>query len=379
MNKEVVPGFGRKRPQINKPVSLLHLDKDNPRLPKEAQGKAESELLKVLYKEFNLDELAESMAQNGYFDEEPLVAIPSEIPEDYAEESEKLRTFANDDHTELTVVEGNRRLATAKLLLSKELREDLSIKSWPEITELVANDLKILPVIVYAKRAEIVPYLGVRHIVGIRKWDSYAKARYIANMIEGGLTPKEVEAQVGDQQSSVTKSYVCYKLLEQLEDEFETDTRNAKKDFSLLILAIGQGNIKRFLGLPKKLSQANLGSPVPEQNVGNLRDLVSWIFGDGEKKPVIEESRDITNLLSHVVVSSDAVRYLTLSRDLQGAYDRTDGEERMVVRYLSQANSKLEAALGVAHRHQTPEVVSEIEKCEQTVKQLVKAVKEKND
>lgn len=52
-----LPGLGRKRPQVNKDVSLLHLDSHNPRLPEEAQGKSEEELMKILYREFFLDEL----------------------------------------------------------------------------------------------------------------------------------------------------------------------------------------------------------------------------------------------------------------------------------------------------------------------------------
>ena len=62
------------------PVSRLFLDPENPRLPEEAQGKSESELMEVLLDQFNLEELADSMAENGYFDEEPLVGIPQKPP-----------------------------------------------------------------------------------------------------------------------------------------------------------------------------------------------------------------------------------------------------------------------------------------------------------
>ena len=375
-------GYGRKRPQVNKPVSLLHLDSQNPRLPEEAQGKSEEELLNVLYKEFFLDELADSMAENGYFDEEPLVAVPNKLPSDLGDgdpNSKKFRDFIDRDSTELVVVEGNRRLATAKLLLDPELRGKLRIKHWPSLSEQVADDLAILPVIVYLRRSEIIPYLGVRHIVGIQKWDSYAKARYVVQLVEGGLSIKDVKAQFGDKRDSVTPSYVGYKLLEQVEDEFAFDTRQAKRDFSLLLLAMGQGNIKRFLGLPRKLSAANLNEPVATENLENLKVLVTWIFGDGKKERVITDSRQITSRLSHIVTSSEATSYLERTRDLEGAYERTDGEEKMLLRYLNTANLKLEGALGVAHRHKTSEVISEAEKCEQTVKALLKIVRSTDD
>lgn len=103
------------------------------------------------------------------------------------------------------------------------------------------------------------------------------------------------------------------------------------------------------------------------------------MFGDGKKAPVISESRDITNYLSHIVASPEAVGYLESTRDLPGAFDLSDGEEQMLLRYLRLANSRLEKALSVAHRHRIPDVVLEVEKCEQTVKTLLKVVRGTND
>ena len=383
MTDERFSGYGRKRPQVNKPVSLLHLDSQNPRLPEEAQGKSEEELLSVLYKEFFLDELADSMVENGYFDEEPLVAVPPKLPsnlEHIDPNSDEFRRYISSDSTELMVVEGNRRLATVKLLLNLGLREKLKIKHWPSLSKEVTKDLELLPVIVYPMRSEVVPYLGIRHIVGIQKWDSYAKARYIVQLVENGLSVEEAREQIGDKRGSVTqRNYVGYKLLEQVENEFEFDTRRAKRDFSLLLLAIGQGNIKRFLGLPRRLSEVNPDEPVTTDKLGNLKSLVSWVFGDGKRGPVIYESRDITNYLSHIVANPEAIKYLENTRDLMGAYDLSDGEETMLLKYLGVANSKLEKALGVAHRHRIPEVVLEIEKCEQTVKTLLKIARGTDD
>jgi hypothetical protein len=128
--------------------------------------------------------------------------------------------------------------------------------------------------------------------------------------------------------------------------------------------------------LPKKLKDTNSEQPVPQDKLSNLNDLISWVFGDSKYLPVIKESRDITNYLSNVVASSEAVNYLRHRRDLIGAYDRTDGEEKMLLKYLNAANSKLETALGIAHRHRTFEVIAQAERCEQTAKTLLKTVTE---
>ena len=75
-------------------VDRLFLDSQNPRLPEDAYGKDEEGLLRILYNQFYIDELAESMSRNGYFDEEPLVAVPIGTPDDlqnYDSETESER------------------------------------------------------------------------------------------------------------------------------------------------------------------------------------------------------------------------------------------------------------------------------------------------
>jgi hypothetical protein len=48
----------------------------------------------------------------------------------------------------------------------------------------------------------------------------------------------------------------------------------------------------------------------------------------------------------------------------------------MLHKLLRIANTKLEKALGVAHRHKTPDVVGEAEKCYETAGRVVKSVKD---
>lgn len=369
----------RKHPQIEISVDRLYLDPDNPRLPEDAQGKSESEMMKYLYRGFNLDELVNSMSQNGYFQEEPLVVIPQKLSKKLKREdvcSKKFVDYINDEKTKITVVEGNRRLASAKFITSQEIRNSLNIKHWKDPSTQIIESLKYLPAIVYRDRSEIIPYLGVRHIVGIQKWGSYAKARYIAKLIDEGKKLQEVEAQVGDSQGSIRKNYISYKLLQQARDEFDYDTKAAEEDFSLLILAIGQGKIKRYLGLPKRIKDTDIESPTPNENVDNLKNLMSWLFGDERYDPVLKESRDITSYLSHVVESPEALKHLERNRDLSAAYDLSDGEEQMVLRYLANANDKLQTILGLIHRHKTEDVIDEVEKCSEITKQLLKTVKE---
>jgi hypothetical protein len=385
MRHAKIAGFGRKRPQLNIAVEKLHLDSKNPRLPEEWQTKDEKQLVRILYEHFKLDELAESMARNGYFDEEPLIATPRDLPDDLKQPSndkakgDKYEAFIKADTTSFTVVEGNRRLATVKLLLDAQLRSEIKVaRDFPQVKPEVVDDLGILPVIVYPHRAEVIPYLGVRHIIGVEKWDSYAKARYLAKMIESGSSVKQVQSQIGDVHNAVLKSYACYRLLEQAKNDLDYNTKSAKNDFSLLMVALNQKNIKQFLGLPTRLAQINFESPVSDDKLESLHDLLVYIFGDGERQPAITDSRQIPKL-GRILANQEAALHLKRSNSLFEAYDRTGGEEEMVNNYLFEANRKMEMALGVVHRHRTPEVIEGARKCADTASALLEVVSNHDD
>ena len=219
--------MAKKTPKVTKlgqsrldvPVEKLLLDPENPRLRQETQGKGQNELLKVLYREFNLVELADSLSQNGYFAEEPLVVVPKDLHRGLKNPTtEKLKgefdKFIHQKTTEFYVVEGNRRLATCKLLVDSEARSSLKIKSFGvELSSEVSESIKELPVIVYPSRDAMLIYLGVRHTVGVEKWDSYAKARYIKSMVKSGLDLDEIQAKIGDRRNAAKLSYICFEIL----------------------------------------------------------------------------------------------------------------------------------------------------------------------
>lgn len=340
-------GKGRKRPLLDIEYSRLFLDTKNPRLPENIQGKKENDLLLFIKKGYYLEELAQSMASNGYLDEEPLVAIPINLDNKFLSLSEEdlrankeYQDFIENPTTQFTVVEGNRRLSTVKLLLSGGLS---SFKLTPEI----AADLKILPVIIYPKRDDVLAYLGVRHINPVRKWDAYAKARYIAELTEKyGLNIDDVQKRIGDTSNSARKTYICYKLIKLMESEFDYDSKNAKDRFSFLILATGQSAIKRYIGLPENWNEVtNFDNIIEIGNRVKLKNLFNWIYGDGDNLPIIKESRDITNKISPILRNANATTYLEEVKDIEGAYDRSDGDSELLTKYFRLIYTKLNSAL----------------------------------
>ncbi len=392
MAEEVSGMSVKRRPLISVDSNRLHLDEENPRLPKDSQGKTEDETLKILLDDFGLNELAESLARNGYFDEEPLVVVPLELPKEFRGKKHrelksdvKFLEYINRKDVHFKVIEGNRRLATVKLLLDNEKRKKLNVNNWPQITKEVIADLSILPVIVYSRREDVIPYLGVRHIIGIKKWEPYAKATYIVSLHDDfDMDLEQIRERVGDSSKGTIRSYISYRLVETAEDN-GINTEKAKEYFSYLLLAIPSPWVRDYIGLSEDASKLNEKTKIPQDKIANLKNFFSFIFGEGtEVLPVIKESRDISNKLIPVLGNKASTKSLLLNRDLDGAFIMSGGEERALLKYLSNAQSNLQNAVGIAYRHKTKEVKSAIKDCVGIIEKLKKDVgyaagKDEND
>jgi len=311
---------GRKRPQIDISLANIELDNKNPRLAEEHQRGTQFDILKVLYEEFDLDEIAYSMAENGYFDEEPIVVVPHNFPKNFKwdQDVESLETslkqlVASDKNVKFIVIEGNRRMASAKLLSDKALRDRLKIKDddFPKIKDKnIAADLTIIPAIVYKDKKDISPYLGVRHITGVLKWEAYAKARYIASRIKDELhkgksiesSIQEVQRKVADRSDLIKKQYMAYKLFEQARDDISFDVDTIMNRFSLITVALNYPSIRDFIGVVS-YKEVKFNKPlVPKNKLEKLDTLFTWIFGKGkDKPPILTDSRKIQGRLSYIL------------------------------------------------------------------------------
>src|SRR5271168_4658248 len=193
-------------------VSSLRFDTANPRLAEFGidDGTAQSDLLKKLWTEMAVEEVAGSITHNGFFEHEPLFV--EEMPGG---------TFV--------VLEGNRRLAAVKLLLDAALRERLKATDLPKITAERAKELQTLPVIV-TTRKKAWQYLGFKHVNGPATWGSYAKAQYIARVHNDyGVPLDQIAAQIGDYNWLVQRMYRGLMIVEQAEQSKVFDRADIAK------------------------------------------------------------------------------------------------------------------------------------------------------
>ncbi|EQD40215.1 Uknown, partial [mine drainage metagenome] len=220
-------------------VTELLLDEQNYRYAEEPSDKRQQALLALLLEEHQLEVVGESLAENGYFEQEPLVTV--EGPE----------------AGKFTVVEGNRRLAALRLLTDADARSHLSPSqrtTWDRLSaEAVHRGIAFtdVPTVRYPDRAPVQSFLGNRHIAGIKKWDALSKARFLSELIDrrGGPTDFAVVAnEIGSERDTVRDTYLAFRAYLQARDAFKIDTRGISKAFSVFFRTFQYAAIRGFVG-----------------------------------------------------------------------------------------------------------------------------------
>ena len=355
-----------RRPIAEWRVNKLLLDSENPRLPPSQRVPSQRELLTLIVKTYSVAELMDSFVVNGYFDEEPLVGVP--VPR---------------DDTKLIIVEGNRRLAALKLLLKPELAgrlvdpasgRPLRIKV-PPLSESRRRELRRVPVRVYEEgRSAVLAYLGYRHITGVKHWDSYAKARYVSQLVEDGNDLESIQLKIGDRHETAPRLLRAYLVWQQAEEFAIIPTRNGHSPpFSYLFTALTFRPMLSFLGLVAQ------GKPqrVRKEKIPQLREVTTFLYGNQSegKKAAIDDSREI-QWLAKAVSSSSALEKLRAGHKARDAVESIPAVEARMEKLMRQASERLMQATELASRSRADDAIRQLAKnCLEASQQLVEAVK----
>ena len=205
-------------PVTSHALSELHFDLSNPRYgPRPRKFKSEAEVVNEIANEVGLEDLLSSMAVNGFFPSEPLIGI-------------------RESKTSIKIHEGNRRLAAALILVGDARAAGQKNRQNYYEGRRVAHGrepIEPVPVMVFeGKNAlrELLPHLGVKHIVGALVWDAYAKAYWVAKVIEEGeLSLEDVIQMIGDDQRLSERMLSSYYLIEQLVEAGRFDPADSMK------------------------------------------------------------------------------------------------------------------------------------------------------
>lgn len=338
------------------PVESLRFDLKNPRFVDfAAQG--QSEIVRFLYDEADLNELIQSISASGFISYEPLLVM------------------SEGEH--LTVLEGNRRLGAVLLLRSPELRGELRI-TVPPLAPKRERTLDQLLVHEVADRAEARAFIGFKHINGPHKWDSLAKAKYAAEWLNDGGDIQEIARTLGDTHNTVRRLVFGWLVLKQAEDNgFDREQRTARRfAFSHLYTALARPGFRSQIGLSEDPSDTPLTSnPVSPDHLGQLRELMGWLYGNrkADQPALVQSQNPDLNRLNDVLQHGEARRYLLAKRDLAAAYEVIAPRDRRFADSLIEAVQHAKDALSLVTEYdRDPALLDNARVLDRTAKRLVK-------
>lgn len=290
---------------MNVKVNDLLLDPENPRLPEDLRGAPQSALFNYLYDNAVLDELADSMLDNGFFEHEPLIVLKP------------------DPNGQRIVVEGNRRLAALMLIHGLPAVEERKLLTEP--TELQLERLREVPVYEVSSRDDVRRFLGYRHISGLKPWRPEAKARYIAEEVElanshGDENPfLFVARRVGSNSQGIRNSYMAISILRHAREECGIDTLHVLNErFGVWLRSMNSPQIRSYIGLGDPRTYQEVRQALGELNCERLREVVGDLTPQKNRKAVLADSRNVTTY-GLVIQNSEARRVLRQFDDLSVA------------------------------------------------------------
>ena len=286
-------------------VADLHIDVNNPRVPEE-DFSSETEAIKYLVDNADVNELVQSIGRSGWLDFEPLIVLE---PGNF-------------------VIEGNRRLAALRLIADEGLRTEVRFRL-PADVEGVELPQRVR-VIFVESRADARDFIGFKHINGAFKWDSFAKAKYAAEWLAEDTTVsvKNVSERLGDSHNTVLRLVNGYRVLRQAERlGFSTRDTTAPRGFSFshLYTALPSPAVRQFLGITAGGTDLLSDHPVPESHQQSLLQYLTWLYGQlGQGKHVIQSQNPDLGRLTRVLSNKAALGMLQSTNSLPEAFDMVE-------------------------------------------------------
>lgn len=324
-------------PPVKVPVEQLLLDPENPRLASVTLDlkQSQDELIKILWKEMDVKEIALSIAANGFFEEELLFVIPVDP------------NVKSGPNAIFTVVEGNRRFTAVKVLLEEKLRRELNVTDLPIISEKMRKNISELPVSIYDTKKELWEYFGLRHINGAKPWDAFSKAKYVADVFEIYKIPIEkIAKKIGDENSLIKKLYRGYTILRQAENNgFNKDDRIRNRFyFSHLYTATDQIEFQKFLSVEPEKSLKK--DPVPIKKIPELKELMLWLYGNKSSNvpPLVQSQNPDLRKLREAISKPASLAALRANLSLDRAFEISLGDSRRFREYITRAKDELQQA-----------------------------------
>ncbi len=350
-------------------VGALHLDPENPRLPERLKNSSEREVLNWMLSDATLIDLMASIAENGFFSGEPILIV--------------------EENGRKIVVEGNRRLASVKLLANPSLATE-SPRAIRAIAETaIAKDNIPTEIWVYKcnDRNEAQNYLGFRHVSGVKQWPLISKARYVTNLFEQKNrfdyeVYKEIAKEIGSKGAYVRKLIIGYQAFQivRTRNWFGMGDQLNEESFNLSLISevlSEQPTVAEYVGV-----DINSERPFADVKIEQFEQLTKWLYQITENgRTRIGDNRNL-RYLTKVLQNEDAKKaFVDGGKSITEAAELTDLSDENIRYYLGEANANLNEAQKLIHRAKSPtrkdedlleEIVSSAEVMASHVKKVIR-------
>lgn len=312
-------------------VSSLVFDSRNPRLRGEEDADlTQQTIFELLWRDFAVDEVAASIAANGYFPYEPMFVVV--------------------EARHRVVVEGNRRLAALKAIVGQMQLPDGEF-ALPPVTDAERDRLMSIPCI-QTTRNDVWQYIGFKHVNGPQAWQSASKASYIAEVHNTlGVPLEEIARRIGDRHATVQRLYRALMVIDQAEraDVFQRSDRYKQHfSFSHLYTGLDYGGIQSFLDVKPTADEAP--DPVPEKRLTELGEFCTWLYGSRSRNrpPLVTSQNPDLRVLDETLRSQNGIAALRRGLTLQVSRDISKGDTQLLREALVSAKQSLQTARGRA-------------------------------
>jgi len=283
-------------------VDALRFDPENPRLGGAARGKSQDQIQTYLEGEPHYAlALVGSMVENGFLPYEPLIV--------------------RREKNEYFVIEGNRRLAAVRSILSQP----------DKYSAETAERLKEIPVLAFPDSAhgrdsdDVLRYLGVKHLFGFRDWPPFSKAMFLDKRIRLRQDLAQVLRELNITRQEASRYLVPYRLTRAAKNIFKNINN---EDFWSLAESFGRQKIKVYIELDVDKRSMKIKSFDPAK----LRYLAKFLYGPKRR---VTDTRQLS-ALSRVLGSPEAARKLEQGATLDEASLYIESKQDTLAQLLRQ-------------------------------------------
>lgn len=206
------------------------------------------------------------------------------------------------------VIEGNRR-ATAIKYIFRQKDNGNSV-----VSEEILNTLRKIDVLSVDKLEDEVESIGkiiqgIRNVSGIKEWDAYQKAQFIAEMSDKGKEPTTISSMIGMSVKEVNRYYKTYSAMIQFRKDEEFGNKWKHSYFSHFDEVLKRPALRNHFGWNEDKYQF--------VNIQEIRRFYDWMVPDLDGNYTFKDAKDVRALVE-LIDDKKALSYLD-ERNLQRA------------------------------------------------------------